>query len=127
MMHRAALVMTLALLATPVFAEEGDPALHWRECSVDADCIAIQGTCNLTAVNANYKDDAVDYYKKLRAEANCVKRFWEPTKGVIPECKPIAGSEPDRAKLDKANPGPHPYSAVMNNGVCTMVPKPTKY
>ena len=125
-MRRGALVMmAAAMFVAHAFADDGDPALQWRDCSTDADCIAIQGTCNLTAVNAGYTDDAVAYYRKLRANANCVKRCWEPTKNVVPECKPLAGSEPDRAANDKANPGPHPYGAVMNHGTCTMVPRPS--
>ena len=124
-MQRAALVMAAVLFAAPAFAEDGDPALHWRDCSTDADCIAIQGTCNLTAVNVGYKDEAAVYYAKLHKDANCVKRFWEPTKGVVPECKPIAGSEPDRVGDGMHPSGDHQYSPVMINGVCTMVPKPT--
>ena len=103
-----------ALLAIPamVMAQDADPSMHWRDCTTDEDCIAVQGTCNLTAVNAAYKDDAVVYYKKLQATANCVPRFWQPTKGLIPECKPIAGS---RASKD---------AQVVPHSACAMVPKP---
>ena len=124
-MLRAA-ILVVALFAVPAFAEDADPAVQWRDCSVDADCMAVQGTCDLTAINAAYVDEAVDYYKKLRADANCVKRFWKPTKNVVPECKPLAGSEPERAEHDKANPGPHQYGAVMAHGTCAMVPKPNE-
>jgi hypothetical protein len=113
-MLRAALVIMAALFAAPVLAEDTDPALQWRDCSVDADCIAVQGTCNLTAVNVDYKDNAVEYYRKLHADSNCVKRFWEPTKNVVPECKPLAGSKADK------------NTTVMVHGTCAMVPKPSK-
>ena len=96
-------------LPAMVFAQDD---ANWRECQQDSDCIAVQGTCDLTAVNVAYKDDAVTYYRKLHANSNCVKRFWEPTKGMIPECKPISGS-----KMSE-------NSQVVPHSVCAMVPKP---
>lgn len=100
-----------ALVTLPALAFAQDDA-NWRDCQQDEDCIAVQGTCDLTAVNVAYKDDAVAYYRKLHAQASCVKRFWQPTTNIIPECKPISGS---KATKD---------SAVVPHSVCAMVPKP---
>ena len=111
-MLRSIFFAAVMLIAAPVFADEAALDMNWRDCTADEDCIAIQGTCNLTAVNVAYKDDAVAYYKKLQARANCVQRFWQPMKGLIPECKPIAGS---KATKD---------SEVMPHNACAMVPKP---
>ncbi len=82
---RRLLVVAFALLPVAAFAElhEGN---DWRNCASDADCIAIQGKCGLTAVNIGYRNAAADYYKQEAANTKCTEQFWKP-KAELPRCR----------------------------------------
>lgn len=83
-----------ALLPMVAAAVEENP--RWRVCNDDAQCVLIQGTCDKTAVNAAYADEATRYYAELATRARCAERFWMPKDGVA-QCKPtitVKGQEP---------------------------------
>lgn len=93
-MRRAALF--LFVMALPLMASGGAPeheGKYWRNCTVDADCIAIDGVCGLTAVNAAFKDEAIAYYREKMKLVRCVQRFWKPEDRVarcrLEQCETI--------------------------------------
>ena len=73
------LTVALATVFVPaaVFAAP-NPLTQWTACSDDSQCVAIQGTCNPTAVNVAYDKPAQVYFNERAAKAKCVQQFWQP-------------------------------------------------
>ena len=86
-MQRAALF--LLLTALPLMAGAAaplEPGKHWHDCEQDVDCIAVQGICDLTAVNNVFKTEAIAYYKQQARMVRCKQTFWKP-KDKIARCR----------------------------------------
>jgi hypothetical protein len=90
-----------AFLATGAQAELSEGA-DWRNCSQDAQCIAIEGLCGTTAVNFQVKDTAARYYRERKKKTKCVERFWEPREQTV-RCR-LGSCEtiPKQAATDKS-------------------------
>ena len=76
-MRLLGMVMAMAFLPMAALAEDN----HWRDCAEDADCVAIHGTCGMTAVNVQSRNEASEFYKQEAIRANCAPApFWKAAK-----------------------------------------------
>lgn len=75
---RMALALATAFIPAVVSAA-ADPVSQWMQCSDDAQCVAIQGTCAPVAVNIAFDKQAQVYFKERAAKTECVQQFWRPS------------------------------------------------
>jgi hypothetical protein len=91
----------LPLLAVAQPLKEGK---DWRYCSLDEQCVVVEGLCDKTAVNWQVEREATAYYNQERATAKCVQRFWR-----VGEKKPrchLGGCEMITKQASDAKPEP---------------------